>query len=188
MKKKYNKSFLLALFGLIIAFGTFVGCSKDSDSLDFQFLEEQAKQTVKLNKETAAFKDDIVSVMTETATRASEDEFSFSVEQMKMLRESSLKMFQSHGFSEKEVLDAVENDELRLVFVATAFTALMEYPSTSSYSMPKTRSESGETCYDIERIKQCLWEVLKDAVGLYDLMESIEKKCITKNMRKYLIK
>lgn len=157
-----------------------VSCSQYEEPYDLLLLEEQSKQEITLNKETSSFKADVISVVSQTKTRASGDDFSFSAEQIKMLRKSSLEMFQSHGFSEKEVLTIVDNNDIRLIFVATVFTALMEYPSTASYSMPKTRSESGETCYDIERIKDCLWEVFKDTFGLYDIMESIEKKCVTK--------
>lgn len=182
MKNICNKKFFLGFIAMMIVGGAFMACSKDSDPLDLQLLEEQAKQKVTLNKETSAFKADIISAISQSPTRVSETEFTFSAEQMKMLRESSLNMFRSHGFSEKEVLDVVDNNDIRLIFVATAFTALMEYPGTASYSMPKTRSESGETCYNIERIKHCLWEAVKDVFGLYDIMESIEKKCVTKTI------
>lgn len=180
MKNICNKKIFLGLIAMMIVGGVFMACSKDSDPLDLQLLEEQAKQKVTLNKETSAFKEDVISAMSQSPTRVSEAEFTFSAEQMEMLRESSLNMFRSHGFSEKEVLDVVDNNDIRLIFVATAFTALMEYPGTASYSMPKTRSESGETCYDIDRIKHCIWAAVKDAFGIDSILESIVEKCLSK--------
>ena len=99
-----KKTILSACVFIAMISCVLVSCSQYEEPYDLLLLEEQSKQEITLNKETSSFKADVISVVSQTKTRASGDDFSFSAEQIKMLRKSSLEMFQSHGFSEKEVL------------------------------------------------------------------------------------
>ena len=111
--------------GICIAYSQ----SKD-DNKEFKWLEKLDKQEFVLTKETSTFKSCMVSIMKQAKDEGKKrEDLAFTEEQLKMLKEKSLAMFKSHGFTEKHVMDLVENNDERLIFVATVFTAMVESKS-----------------------------------------------------------
>lgn len=156
----------------IMTAGVFTACSEsEDDRMDLQLLEKQEKKKSVLNKETSAFKSYMVSTLKQSRTRSGDEDFAFSEEQLGMLKEKSLAMFASHGFTEKYLMDLVENDGEQLIFVATVFTAVVESPSIP---IVKTRTEGGENgeCYNAASVSDCLLR----ALAIRDILE----KCLTK--------
>lgn len=158
---------------------TFISCS-DNDDYDFQLLMEQQKTV--LNKETSDFKSNLVSALTSQNTRAVDGEFVFSEEQLKNLKELSLKMFESHGYAKEYIENVVENNDERLIMAAAIFTAIVESPSTP---IVKTRVEGNdnEECYNANSVSDCLLR----AAGIKELLQGcIKKATILKLISKYV--
>ena len=157
----------------IMTAGVFTACSDyEDDRMDLQLLKKQEKQGSVLNEETSAFKSYMILTLKQSRTRSGDEDFAFSEEQLGMLKEKSLAMFTSHGFTEEYVMDVVENDDERLIFVATVFTAILESPSMPTVKTRAVEGSEDETCYDAERVSDCLLR----ALNIRDLVTS----CLTK--------
>ena len=174
--KKMKKFYLIAGMVLsIMTAGVFTACSEsEDDRMDFQLLKKQEKQKSSLNEETSAFKSCLVSTLKQTRTRSVNENFTFTEEQLGILKEKSLAMFESHGFTEKDVMDLVENDDERLIFVATVFTAIVESPSMPTVKTRAVEGDNGE-CFYIEKVKECLKRLI-DITEITDFLTG----CLTK--------
>ncbi len=125
---------LILIAGMVLSMMTAGVCTaysqSEDESKDQQWLEQLEEQEFTLTDETSAFKSCVVSIMKQARDEGKKlEDFAYTEEQLKVLKEKSLAMFKSHGFTEKHVMDLVENNDERLVFVATVFTAIVEAKS-----------------------------------------------------------
>ena len=157
-----KKFYLIAGMVLsIMTAGVFTACSEsEDDRMDLQLLKKQEKQKSTVNEETSAFKAYMVSTLKQAKTRSVNENFTFTEEQLGILKEKSLAMFESHGFTEKYVMDLVENDDERLIFVATVFTAIVESPSMPTVKTRAAEGDNGE-CFDIDKVIECFNKAAK---------------------------
>lgn len=174
-----RRNILLSIIIFLSLCYIITSCS--TDDTDLQLLEEQYKIKPTLNKETSEFKSAFISVLNSNKSRVSNKEIEFSNEQIDILKDKSLKLFKSHGFSKKELNKyGIKSDE-HLILSATIFTALMENPSLSQNI--KTRSENDETCYNGTSISDCLLRV----TGIHEIITGcLTKKAILKILGKYV--
>ena len=142
--------FSIVVASAVLITGLSIACSNENDALDLQLLEKQSEQKTVLNKETTEFKSSLTSVLKQERKRGLDNASEFSEGTIKFLKDKGLKMFESHGFTEKDIRNVGAKTDEDIIFMAAIFTAIVEHPANTPRVMKK--GESGEGCYNANKL------------------------------------
>ncbi|WP_337646262.1 hypothetical protein [Paraprevotella clara] len=162
--------FSIVVASAVLITGLSIACSNENDALDLQLLEKQSEQKTVLNKETTEFKSSLTSVLKQERKRGLDNASEFSEGTIKFLKDKGLKMFESHGFTEKDIRNVGAKTDEDIIFMAAIFTAIVEHPANTPRVMKK--GESGGGCYNANKIVDCILQ----ATGI----QAVVTGCLTK--------
>lgn len=173
-----RKIFVLSAVLLSVLSGFVLSSCSNDENLE---VLEKSQQSL-LNPNAKDFKALLVDNLKKGETRNG-GQVILSVEQMKLLESSSVKVLKDFGFTDEELKEYSDKNDPRLILMGAIFLGIAESNNVQTMA--------DDACYDANKALDCMYSTLKDAIGVTlveEIWNSVKAyKCLTKKILKEAI-